>query len=80
MSKARLQVSRKIDMTPTTLYNWERKLTGRSTISLKGTLSPNNNVTRPHITSVNLHVPGKGDVTLDNQLLTQISELASYTG
>ena len=35
---------------------------------------------RVHITSVNLHVPGKGNITLDHELLNHISKLAGYTG
>jgi hypothetical protein len=38
------------------------------------------NVHQVHITSVDLHVPGKGIVKLDHQLLTHISKLAGYTG
>ena len=86
VSKARLQVSRRIDVTATTLYNWERKLTGKATRS-KGmtTLSPisspvvkTNGTTKPHITSVNLHVPGKGNITLDHELLSNIAQLAGH--
>ena len=80
VSSARKTVGNGLDVTPNTIYNWERKLTGRSTISLKSDVHSNNGITRPHITSVNLHVPGKGDITLDNQLLNHISKLAGYTG
>ena len=84
VSKARLLVGRTLDVTANTIYNWERKLTGTATRSVGLNAdnvkhTHNNGITRPHITSVNLHVPGKGNITLDNQLLTQISRLAGFT-
>ena len=48
-----------------------------STESLRHTVNKVNNV---HVTGVDLHVPGKGIVKLDHELLTHISKLASYTG
>ena len=38
------------------------------------------NVNIVHVTGVDLHVPGKGIIKLDQQLLTHISKLAGYTG
>ena len=38
-----------------------------------------NGTTKPHITSVSLHVPGQGNITLDHQLLQVISRWAGYT-
>ena len=84
VSRARKTIGDGLNVTPNTIYNWERKLTGTATrsIGLKADNvkhTHNNGITRPHITSVNLHVPGKGNITLDNQLLTQISRLAGFT-
>ena len=88
VSRARKTVgdSMRPTVTASTIYNWERKLTGKSmqTKGLPVTTSTNrinvsNGTTRPHITSVNLHVPGKGNVTLDNNLLRHIAQLAGHT-
>ena len=88
VSKARKIVAdqRHLRVTPNTIYNWERALTGKTTQS-KGlrvapietsTILSTNGSPLPHITSVNLHVPGKGNVTLDHQLLKNISRLAGF--
>jgi len=87
VSRARLLVGRVLGVTPNTIYNWERKLTGKSTKSkvitpkIKTTVHKvsTNNIARAHITGVNLHVPGKGNITLDHELLTNISRLAGFT-
>ena len=86
VSKARLSIGRKLDVTPNTIYNWERKLTGKTTqskglptlSSTRNTIVKANGITKPHITSVNLHVPGKGTITLDHDLLKNISQLAGF--
>ena len=86
VTRARLLVGRTLGVTPNTIYNWERALTGRTTQSkgLRVTPSetsiiiPTNGATKPHITSVNLHVPGKGNITLDHELLSNISRLAGF--
>ena len=88
VSKARLLVGRTLDVTANTIYNWERNLTGKSTQSKDLKTIPtivrnnssiaHNGATKPHITSVNLHVPGKGSITLDHELLTNISRLAGF--
>ena len=95
VSRARLLIGRVLGVTPNTIYNWERKLTGKSTKSkvmnrtMKTPISvprvstivhkTSNNIAKPHITGVNLHVPGKGNITLDHELLTNISRLAGFT-
>ena len=90
VSRARKTVgdSMRPTVTSSTIYNWERKLTGKS-IQTKGlpvissktglTINKANGNIQPHITSVNLHVPGKGNITLDNNLLRHIAQLAGYT-
>ena len=85
VSKARLLVGRILDVVPATLYNWERKLTGKTTqtkglaVTSKTTLNGTNTVTKPRITGVNMHIPGKGDITLDHEMLVNISRLAGFT-
>ena len=87
VSRARLLVGRTLDVTPNTIYNWERKMTGNTTQSKVTNVSTSkiiskvssNNIAKPHIVGVNLHVPGKGNITLDHELLTNISRLAGFT-
>ena len=83
VSKARQTIGKALGVTPNTIYNWERDLTGKATQSRSLNSLPvlmhNNGYVRPHITSVNLHVPGKGEITLDHELLTNISRLAGFT-
>ena len=81
ITKARTVIGRKLGVTPSTLYNWERALNGEFTNTTKSTVvRSNSHITglKPHITSVNLYIPGKGDVTLDHDLLRSISELAGH--
>ena len=89
VSKARLTVGRALGVTPNTIYNWERSLTGKVTRSnaLTKSVTMRSNgpivthldgIIKPHITSVNLHVPGKGNITLDHELLSNISKLAGF--
>ena len=57
-----------LKVTPNTIYNWERKLTGKTTQSDGLLRTPvvvqsTNGATKPHVTSVDLHVPGKGNIT-----------------
>ena len=76
-------------VTPNTIYNWERLLTGRTTQSTGLAVTPkvnvsnnviDNGLTTPRITSVNLHVPGKGNITLDHKLISQIAQLTGHVG
>ena len=83
VSKARQTVGKALGVTPNTLYTWERSLTGETTqdrtVRSTPVLMHNNGNARPHITSVNLHIPGQGEITLDHELLTNISRLAGFT-
>ena len=87
VSKARQLVARTLNVSPNTIYYWENKLYGKTTRSrvitpkIKTTVHKvsTNNIARAHITGVNLHVPGKGNITLDHELLTNISRLAGFT-
>ena len=91
VSKARKLIGdqKHLRVTPNTIYNWERKLTGKSTRSkglpVKRVAPATNNIVLPvnssatsHITSVDLHVPGKGTITLDHALLKDIAQLAGH--
>ena len=71
-------VAREIECHPTTIYNWVKKERVAG-LGLETLPMPTNNGTRTRITSVNLHVPGKGDITLDHDMLTKISSLAGFT-
>ena len=85
ISRARKTIadSMKPRVTSSTIYNWERKLTGKSMqtkgLPVASANNRSNGSTKPHVTSVNLHVPGKGNVTLDNTLLQHIARLAGHT-
>ena len=80
-----------LKVTPNTIYNWERTLTGKSTqsdgllrapivVRSNGNIAqPTNGTTRTHVTSIDLHVPGKGNITLDHELLNHIARLAGHT-
>jgi len=75
-------------VTPNTIYNWERALTGSTTqtrglnakpiVRSNGPIATINGTTKAHVTSVNLHVPGKGNITLDHDLLQNIAQLAGH--
>ena len=80
VSKARILVARTLDVSPNTIYYWEKKLYGDITRKVGTmTVTRTNHIAKPHITGVNLHVPGKGNITLDHELLTNISRLAGFT-
>ena len=69
-----------LDVSPNTIYYWEKKLYGDITRKVGTvTVTRTNHIAKPHITGVNLHVPGKGNITLDHELLTNISRLAGFT-
>ena len=88
VSKARLIIGKQLGVTSNTIYNWERALTGKTTqtkglntksiVRSNGPIAHINGATKPHITSVSLHIPGKGNITLDHELLTNISRLAGF--
>jgi len=93
---ARMQIALKHKTTPISLARWSKDITNTTIVkSNSKTANPMtpyrklgdeqlihtaNNVSTVHVTGVDLHVPGKGIVKLDHQLLTHISKLAGYTG
>ena len=95
LTYARIEVARKNNTTPISLARWSKDKTIMATPKTNTIVNPMtpyrklgdeqlihtaNNVSTVHVTGVDLHVPGKGIVKLDHQLLTHISKLAGYTG
>tara|TARA_Y100000310_G_scaffold341755_1_gene441951 strand:- start:434 stop:796 length:363 start_codon:yes stop_codon:yes gene_type:complete len=91
VSRARKLVAdqKHLRVTPNTIYNWERALTGKSTQTKGLRVAPTtevqsipltNNIVKTRITGVNLHVPGKGSITLDHDTLQHIAQLAGHIG
>ena len=88
LGDARTLVASKIGLQrSSTLAKWARQKTATNRITAvdsfgyKNTkvMQNTNGTTKPHITSVSLHVPGQGNITLDHQLLQVISRWAGYT-
>ena len=77
ITAARTLVAKKLNVRPNTIANWEHK---RDFGQLNTTNDVISNITRTRITSVNLHVPGKGNITLDHDLLQNIAQLAGHVG
>jgi hypothetical protein len=90
VSRARKQVGdqKHLRVTPSSIYNWERQLTGKSTQTKglrvaptnKVALLPTNSIVKTRITGVQLYVPGKGNITLDHDTLQHIAQLAGHIG
>ena len=76
ITEARSKIALKHKTTPVSLARWSKDIT-ISTTTITGRT---NNTPKVHVTSVDLHVPGKGNITLDHELLNHISKLAGYTG
>ena len=76
ITEARSKIALKHKTTPVSLARWSKDIT-ISTTTITGRI---NNIPKVHVTSVDLHVPGKGTVKLDHELLNHISKLAGYTG
>ena len=76
ITEARSKIALKHKTTPVSLARWTKDM-AISTTTITGRT---NNTPKVHVTSVDLHVPGKGIVKLDHELLNHISKLAGYTG
>ena len=76
ITEARSKIALKHKTTPVSLARWTKDM-AISTTTITGRT---NNIPKVHVTSVDLHVPGKGNITLDHELLNHISKLAGYTG
>ena len=88
LTAARIEIAFRHKTTPISLARWSKDITntivGKSNgkMLLVKSLQPiitNTRTSTIHVTSVNLHVPGKGNITLDHELLNHISKLASYS-
>ena len=89
VTEARSKVALKHKTTPISLARWSKDMSNNTIVrKSNGVMKqkmlksfPNGKEpSRVHVTSVNLHVPGKGNITLDHELLSHISKLAGYTG
>ena len=84
VTEARSKIARKHKTTPISLARWSKDITntviGKSNGKMLKSFPNGKEPSRVHVTSVNLHVPGKGNITLDHELLNHISKLAGYTG
>jgi len=74
ITEARSKIALKHKTTPVSLAKWTKDMT------MDITQPKRTNTSKVHVTSVDLHVPGKGTVKLDHELLSHISKLAGYTG
>ena len=83
VTEARNKIALKHKTTPISLARWSKDITNtivhKSNGKMLRSFSNGKEPSRVHVTSVNLHVPGKGDITLDHELLNHISKLAGYT-
>ena len=77
VTEARSKIALKHKTTPISLARWSKDIT-MDVIPTQTKRS--NGISKVHVTSVDLHVPGKGTVKLDHELLNHISKLAGYTG
>ena len=79
LGQARKRVATKHKTTPISLARWTKDMvnitTNNHSIKVTGRIT----AVEPHITSVDLHIPGKGNVTLDGKTLRHISVIAGYT-
>ena len=84
VTEARIKVASMHKTTPISLARWSKDITntviGKSNGKMLKSFPNGKEPSRVHVTSVNLHVPGKGNITLDHELLSHISKLAGYTG
>ena len=84
---ARIEIAFRHATTPISLARWSKDITNTTVPKSNGVIKqkmlksfPNGiSPSRVHVTSVNLHIPGKGNITLDHELLRHISKLASYS-
>ena len=85
LTQARIEIALKHKTTPISLARWSKDISNTVVRKSNGKiLTPYNKAIMPtsrvHVTGVDLHVPGKGTIKLDTELLTHISQLAGYTG
>ena len=71
---ARARIAAKHGTTHGSLARWSKDI-AISTTTITGRIT----ATEPHITSIDLHIPGTGNITLDSKTLRYISTIAPYT-
>ena len=77
VTEARSKIALRHGTTPISLARWSKDISVDLRIpQVKRT----NGTSKVHVTSVDLHVTGQGNITLDHELLNHISKLAGYTG
>ena len=94
LTHARIEVARKNNTTPISLARWAKDMTvtsdyaksipksnGKILTSVKGSqlVRIDSPISKVHVTGVNLHIPGTGNLTLDSTTLEYISKLAGFT-
>ena len=80
VTKARIKIALKHKTTPISLARWSKDMVNITTNNHNIKVTGRITAVKPHITSVDLHIPGTGNVTLDSEMLNHISKLAGYTG
>ena len=77
VTEARSKIALRHGTTPISLARWSKDI---SMDLVRNQVKRTNGASKVHVTSVDLHVPGKGTIKLDHELLNHISKLAGYTG
>ena len=85
VTEARSKIALKHKTTPISLARWSKDITNNTIIhksngKMLRSFPNGKEPSRVHVTSVNLHIPGQGNITLNHELLNHISKLAGYTG
>ena len=79
VTEARSKIALKHKTTPISLARWSKDMVNTTTNNHNIKVTGRITAVKPHITSVDLHIPGTGNVTLDSEMLNHISKLAGYT-
>ena len=79
VTEARSKIALKHKTTPISLARWSKDMVNTTTNNHNIKVTGRITAAKPHITSVDLHIPGTGNVTLDSEMLNHISKLAGYT-
>ena len=85
LTTARSKIASMHKTTPISLARWSKDIANNTIVTKSNgkilrSFPNGKEPSRVHVTSVNLHIPGQGNITLDHELLNHISKLAGYTG
>ena len=85
LTEARNKIASMHKTTPISLARWSKDIANNTIVTKSNgkilrSFPNGKEPSRVHVTSVNLHIPGQGNITLDHELLNHISKLAGYTG